>query len=31
MHFPSQIMYSDKYSDGNYEYRNIALPKTLFK
>jgi cyclin-dependent kinase regulatory subunit CKS1 len=30
-HFPSEIEYSDKYSDESYEYRHVLLPKHIFK
>ena len=30
-HYPSEILYSDKYSDGIYEYRNVTLPKHIYK
>jgi cyclin-dependent kinase regulatory subunit CKS1 len=30
-HYPDSIIYSDRYTDDEYEYRNIILPKTDFK
>ena len=29
--FPCRIHYSDRYSDDEYEYRHVILPKPLFK
>lgn len=28
--FPSDITYSPKYCDENYEYRNVSLPEVLY-
>lgn len=30
-HYPSEIEYSEKYSDEYYEYRHVVLPKEVFK
>ena len=30
-HFPNDIEYSEKYCDDAYEYRNVHLPKNVFK
>jgi cyclin-dependent kinase regulatory subunit CKS1 len=30
-HYPSEIEYSDKYSDEYYEYRHVILPKDIYK
>jgi len=30
-HFPTEIEYSEKYSDDFYEYRHVHLPKQVFK
>jgi cyclin-dependent kinase regulatory subunit CKS1 len=30
-HFPTEIEYSEKYSDDYYEYRHVHLPKNIFK
>ena len=29
--FPDEIIYSDKYQDEEYEYRNVILTKDLYK
>jgi hypothetical protein len=28
---PEELIYSDKYNDGNYEYRNVMLTKECYK
>jgi hypothetical protein len=28
---PEELLYSDKYNDGNYEYRNVMLTKECYK
>ena len=30
-HYPSEIEYSEKYQDEDYEYRHVMLPKDIFK
>lgn len=30
-HYPSEIEYSDKYSDAFYEYRHVVLPRDIYK
>jgi cyclin-dependent kinase regulatory subunit CKS1 len=30
-HYPTEIEYSDKYTDEYYEYRHVLLPKEIFK
>lgn len=30
MHFPDEILYSEKYFDEIYEYRNVHLPEALY-
>ena len=30
-HYPDEIEYSDKYTDGVYEYRHVILPKEVMK
>jgi cyclin-dependent kinase regulatory subunit CKS1 len=29
--YPSEISYSDKFYDQFYEYRNVTLPKQIYK
>ena len=31
MTYPREIIYSDKYYDDEYEYRNVILTKEIFK
>lgn len=30
-HYPSEIEYSERYDDGDYEYRHVVLTKEVFK
>ena len=30
-HYPSEIEYSEKYTDAYYEYRHVVLPKEIYK
>ena len=30
-YYPEEMSYSDKYYDENYEYRNVSLPRELYK
>ncbi len=30
-HFPTEVEYSEKYTDDYYEYRHVHLPKQVFK
>jgi len=30
-HYPSEIEYSDKYTDSFYEYRHVVLPKDVYR
>ena len=30
-HYPSEIEYSEKYSDDFYEYRHVHLPRHVYK
>ena len=30
-HYPDEIEYSEKYSDDEFEYRHVLLPKHIFK
>jgi len=30
-HFPDEIEYSEKYTDEQYEYRHVLLPKEVYK
>ncbi len=30
-HYPSEIEYSDKYTDAHYEYRHVVLPREIYK
>jgi len=30
-HYPTEIEYSEKYQDDEFEYRHVMLPKEIFK
>lgn len=30
IHFPKEIQYLEKYNDDLYEYKNVALPESIF-
>jgi len=30
-YYPEKIVHSNKYSDGEYEYKHVLLPKEVFK